>query len=56
MGVPSPGATAETVAVTVTGRPATDGPGDEVTVVADTARRTACVAVPLEVVKSVSPL
>nr|WP_239012512.1 hypothetical protein [Streptomyces sioyaensis] len=55
VGVPSPGGAAETVAVTVTGWPVTDGSGDEATTVPDCAWSTVCVAVPPEAVKSVSP-
>ncbi|WP_251983335.1 hypothetical protein [Streptomyces rapamycinicus] len=56
VGVPIPGGTAVTVAVMVTGRPTTDGPGAELTAVAVPACSTIWASVPVEAVKFVSPL
>lgn len=56
MGVPVPGATVVTFAVTVTGSPVVEGFGVDTTTVAVAALLTNWVSVPLEAVKSVSPL
>ena len=48
VGVPAPGATEATVAVKVTGRPTTDGSGEEATAVVVAALLTDCVSVLLE--------
>lgn len=56
VGVPAPGGTAVTVAVTVTFCPRLDGSGDETTVVADSARFTVCGSLPLELAKLLLPL
>ncbi|OSY39999.1 hypothetical protein BG653_05643 [Streptomyces platensis] len=56
VGVPAPGASAETVAVMSTGRPVTEGSGEEATAVVVAAWATVCTPVAVEGLKSASPL
>ncbi|OSY39998.1 hypothetical protein BG653_05642 [Streptomyces platensis] len=56
VGVPAPGAAAETVAVMSTDWPTTAGSGDELTTVADNDGCTMWVSVPTEAVNRSSPL
>ena len=55
VGMPAPGATGATTAVTVTGSPWTDGLGVVVTVVVVAAWSTVWVALPLDTSKVASP-
>ncbi len=55
-GLPAPGATGVTVAVTVTGSPNVEGSGEDTTVVVVAARSTVWTSVPVEAVKFGSPL
>ncbi len=55
-GVPAPGAVGVTVAVIVTCSPKTEGSGTDVSVVVVAAAFTVCVSVPVEALKSPSPV